>query len=617
MRDRMHGGEEGAIVILFAILIPVLVLLAMITVDTANWFVHKRQLQIKADAAALAGAGAVIESIDAATGTCSEAAVEPAVVEFGGAIRNPSLGGPAADLRTTPDLTSSPCADRAVDVTVTEDDVPFLFSLVPGASLEAIAARARVDFQTIGRQIEIAPLGVPLPPDEASITVRNAGTGTVIQTVPMTALQGFDPAGRKLFTASMADVPIATNATVDVTLGSGTTIANAGYIRGWVTPNSTGSTNPVPQLGEVELETNVASCPADNFGRPYYFSSRTNCAVGIRAQIDWNDSVIPAEVVNQKVWAVTGGASHELKYDSALARWYSLNNDIPVPAGVGARDITIRYAQQTGFVGGTGNSAKCPRAACNGTFSGIAARPYSAAGETLGRFEIGGTKDADPLFSYVSGLNSVPRNSTPNLTFTVGVASNLSLGGQIRTLRLSGTNQTGGINCYGQNGAWDNFFETGCLNAYAINQRGDECNPELPVRDCLDPRTGGAPDPSPALTSRIGCSANNYPDDIDDDDPRLVSVALVDFGSFSGSGGSGTNDAVPVRGFADFYITGWTDNQGTRNPCAEDAYPATTGDREIYGRFVRRIDTTGPGQTGSGTACTFTDIYGCVAVMTH
>src|ERR1700756_4644929 len=47
--------ERGGVVVLFALLVPTLLLAFAIATDVGNWFVHRRHLQMQVDAAALAG----------------------------------------------------------------------------------------------------------------------------------------------------------------------------------------------------------------------------------------------------------------------------------------------------------------------------------------------------------------------------------------------------------------------------------------------------------------------------------------------------------------------------------------------------------------------------------
>ena len=49
--------QRGSVVVLFAFLLPVLLLALALAIDVGNWFVHKRHLQMQADAGALAGGG--------------------------------------------------------------------------------------------------------------------------------------------------------------------------------------------------------------------------------------------------------------------------------------------------------------------------------------------------------------------------------------------------------------------------------------------------------------------------------------------------------------------------------------------------------------------------------
>ena len=48
--------ETGAMAVTVLLLFPPLMLLGVLAVDAGNWYVHKRELQIQADAGALAGA---------------------------------------------------------------------------------------------------------------------------------------------------------------------------------------------------------------------------------------------------------------------------------------------------------------------------------------------------------------------------------------------------------------------------------------------------------------------------------------------------------------------------------------------------------------------------------
>ena len=54
---RIAREQRGAIAITVGLLFPALLGFGVLAVDVGNWYVHKRELQTQADAAALAGAG--------------------------------------------------------------------------------------------------------------------------------------------------------------------------------------------------------------------------------------------------------------------------------------------------------------------------------------------------------------------------------------------------------------------------------------------------------------------------------------------------------------------------------------------------------------------------------
>src|SRR5262245_12815802 len=53
---RRAADQRGAVLILVAVALPAFIGFGIFVIDVGNWWVHKRHLQIQADAAALAGA---------------------------------------------------------------------------------------------------------------------------------------------------------------------------------------------------------------------------------------------------------------------------------------------------------------------------------------------------------------------------------------------------------------------------------------------------------------------------------------------------------------------------------------------------------------------------------
>ena len=84
-------GEQGAVLITVVLWLPLLVLMASFVLDVANWFVHKRHLQMQADAAALAGAR------EWAQPACDWTKVEATAHAYGGEVWNSQIGGTPAE----------------------------------------------------------------------------------------------------------------------------------------------------------------------------------------------------------------------------------------------------------------------------------------------------------------------------------------------------------------------------------------------------------------------------------------------------------------------------------------------------------------------------------------
>ena len=198
------SGEDGGIVVFFALLVPVLLMVFTLAVDIGNWFVHKRHLQMQADAAALAGGGYFGDcfSPDPAISGGANATIEAAAGDYAGnssSVYNFQVGGGAprvttlfnsrtfADGRNDPDppSTDPPCQSLTLDVKQTEADVPYILGplvelVVPGSStvVPSIDARARVQLRRATILRGSMPLAVPdINPRYVTATFVNEATG--------------------------------------------------------------------------------------------------------------------------------------------------------------------------------------------------------------------------------------------------------------------------------------------------------------------------------------------------------------------------------------------------------------------------------------------------------
>ena len=96
-------------------------------------------------------------------------------------------------------------------------------------------------------------------------------------------------------------------------------------------------------------------------------------------------------------------------------------------------------------------------------------------------------------------------------------------------------------------------------------------------------------------------------------DPRITSVFLTPYGSFSGSGSA----TVPVTDFATFYVTGWiSQGNGFNNPCQGNGDDPVPGPGYIVGHFIKYVDTLGGGG-GETQPCDFSALGTCVAELTR
>src|SRR4051794_17323525 len=120
---RIRREERGAVLVMFAIILPALVLMTSFVIDVGNWFEHKRHLQMQADASALAAA------LDLRA-PCSNDMVDDTAAAYGGRDYNPQIQdrqanvhmlissqtyfGQTSPIDSTVD-TDPPCASLTVD----------------------------------------------------------------------------------------------------------------------------------------------------------------------------------------------------------------------------------------------------------------------------------------------------------------------------------------------------------------------------------------------------------------------------------------------------------------------------------------------------------------------
>ena len=322
LRERIMSDESGAVMTIVAVSLLVLVLAVALVLDVANWKVHKRHLQLQADAAALAAAGSF------SLQNCSDTLLASEAHKYAGpdasgalALYNGQVGGTPAskmhilinstgyfgDAGAADNSDGTPCSKKYIDIKATETNLPWFMGF--GGIVSRINAHARVSVLQQGSSNSTLPIAVPNPkPTAAGAIFINEANGAVLGTV---ALGDVGVSGSLQMYASApgasASVQVATHTGVVIALSgrpaasfslAGTLaqicqqqltdcydasadppVQGLSYIRGF-DPNPSGAQPNTPKLRTVELL--AGGCPSSG-----YFSNNTaSCVYDIYARID-------------------------------------------------------------------------------------------------------------------------------------------------------------------------------------------------------------------------------------------------------------------------------------------------------------------------------------------
>ena len=209
-RAACAGRERGQVIILFALLIPVFLLLGSVVVGGGNWYTHAKHLQTKADAAALAG-GDVWSfpcGPDSDTNAQGTGIVDVARKYFGSHTTaagvqvnspyNAQVGGVGGDkvhvvingnaywdddAGSNPADDTSPvgsvCDSKILDVKATEGNSLPLASILP--LFPDIKRKARLQIEEAAGVKDLLPIAVRVPRPLSAVAVfYNEQTNTII-----------------------------------------------------------------------------------------------------------------------------------------------------------------------------------------------------------------------------------------------------------------------------------------------------------------------------------------------------------------------------------------------------------------------------------------------------
>jgi hypothetical protein len=627
---QLAGEENGGVLVMFVLFLPVVLLFVTFVVDVGNWFEHKRHLQLQADAGALAGGGSF-------TFPCSDDPIVDETRMYAGDPGHPApynLQVAPTDQGNVHVLVNSdkywneggtnysdgglPCAARMVDVKITEASLPWFFGLdvVP-----AVNAHARVEIRALRRTKGALPVAVPdANPASARATFINNVTGAVLATTPLSKVGVVDGLAVWDNSAAPVSVPIsAAHIGVRIALGgaSSTTcgdplvecydLGSSGgivYARGYDGTTSGAPPNP-PVARSVTLVP--GTCPD-----PYFSTETTTCTIGVEAGVDFGGLNATG-----KLTAILGNSRYPLTYDAGSGVWRSAAT-IPVVAGEAAVPISLEWEQ-------TSTGATIGGNACNSRGNNPCKGSFGVVQQAFGGGEVrsGPVKKAQIWESGSFWANSFQLGTTHDLVVRIGVLGNLQNASDVNDplvqLRVTGS-QNQAVDCDPDLSNLRQEIASGCSPEYAANA-GTACPGTHPALwasprpwDCVAIQTGGAVGQvEHGLRDRIlggssTCTAPNnwslFPN-IPAEDPRIVPVFLTPFGTFSGSG----NEVVPVIGFATFYVTGWFSS-----PCGGDDPVRDRG--YIVGHFIKYVYRLNEGGAGPDL-CDFAAFGSCVAVLTE
>ncbi len=512
LRPATHlADENGSVLVIVAVAMTSLVLIAAFVIDVANFYSHKRHLQLQADAAALAGAHNLVAK------GCSNALIESGARAYGGSdspdgtlIRqqpyNDQLGGTPArkvhilvnstDYWNGSDTSLSdgpPCVKGYVDIKATESNLPWFFGF--GGFVRSINAHARVALVEQSTASGTLPIAVPNPlPTSAAAIFINEGTGAVLATQPL-AHVGMGPS-LDMWQTSPGSVTLPGTATgVVIALSGRQTLQLAGltlaqicsqqltdcydsssdppaiglsFIRGYSVSGS-GTQPAQPKLRSVELFG--AGCS------PYF--AKGTCTYDLVARIDAGALAKADQIYGANGVTLTSSTDPNcLLVAGADQCWHGT---LTLPADSGPQNIEITWEETSGQVQmnkledckvGNGNK-------CNGTF-GLSQRAYGARDTTSGPIQLLKVFncDGDPSCT-ISDRQSYETGSSHTFMVAIGIAGLLRNATSVNEpdVQLRVKSQSGqSLDCDDQ---WTNLKQElayGCRPSYTPNTGSPDCS---------------------------------------------------------------------------------------------------------------------------------------------
>jgi hypothetical protein len=650
------SDQRGAALVMFAVFAPVVVLFAAFAIDAGNWFLHKRHLQVQADAGVLAAAQSFQECFTSPA--VGNPAIKATAEQYSGIAGEPIYNLQVGDLerahtnvretfnsqyyynQSSPVDTTvtekEPCEAGMIDLKVTETNLPWYWQAL--SSVPYINAHARVEIRQASTATGIEPLAVAeTAPLAAAAYFVDEDNNDAILTKATLSKQGTNSKGQDVWSSAPSEVLInhphigvviaLSGNKSDTTCGhayvecfdeSAATGPSLLHIQGWSSTGAGTGSYKAPIAREVTLQAGTCS-------DPYFASNGKGCSIGVTAKVDLGATPNPPGV---RVNAIVGeGAAVAMTYSSTTQQWSAAgvalskegSNRVDLQVTCDPKVTNSPCAAEKGTP--TSTLQDVQRSYAAGASSGSLAAAWVS--EPSAQVPVPGSEGADSYEMCAACTHKLV--VTANVASSIGNAAGFS--DPLRQLRFEGE-QGVRVGCpppAKQSGnEYRESLKTGCEGKYTINTSDPGCTVNTSPYDCLTVGLNGK-DTGPTregieerITNDPGMHyycPNNWQNNnnggvpkIKSDDSRIIQVFIMPYGTVNAKGESLLgNEEVPIQDFAYFYVTGFPGDK-----CKED--PAT-GNAEIVGHFIKYINTEAKDE--GGDKCVSNSLGECVAVLTR
>jgi hypothetical protein len=388
LKDLRLNNERGSVIVTAGVMAMAFVLLGAVVVEVGQWFEHRRHIQTRADAAALAAGQALAQCFNIGINGVTEPTVDSQVEswaksyggisggaaagtgapynqQFGTSSSNlmsfqsdtyPSSGNqnPARNLGNECFQADGVTPNLMLDVKMTQEGIPPIFGFSPS---ESVHGWARVQLQEIQSLRPTMPLAIPdVRPKQVAVTFVNNSTGAALTNCPngcVFQLAGPTTSGQLNDWAATVPIPAAAMASapsnIGMRVGIGSQVGTCANVNQTATYTcyDYGSNGSAQSDGVIDLRAYnptaagsqsspvlKAVTPTTCSGTPYFSiyqaTGTGTCDAGVTATVDFGASGPPAGAAVQ---ATINGTTVPLANTSGTNTWVSNPVTLPLQGG--------------------------------------------------------------------------------------------------------------------------------------------------------------------------------------------------------------------------------------------------------------------------------------------